>query len=91
MPWDDKKSTMFDYYNKYLVPFGEVLTDMEHAGFYVDLNHIENIKKQAIIDRDKAKEEFIQWAVSLRPEAIHMNVSSSAQLQQFLFAPFFLF
>lgn len=34
---------LFDLYEKYWRPFGELLTDMERQGFYMDKPHLEVI------------------------------------------------
>ena len=35
---DKKRGTMFDFYEQFLAPFGELLTDMEKNGIKVDKN-----------------------------------------------------
>jgi DNA polymerase I-like protein with 3'-5' exonuclease and polymerase domains len=43
MPWNPGH-TMFDYYLKYWRPFGELLTDMERAGIYLDKEHLRAVE-----------------------------------------------
>ena len=87
MNWG-RKTTMFDFYNKYLVPFGELLTDIEKNGIKVDVTgHLATVEKQALRDRESHVKTFISWATKYCEDAKYMNITSDAQKQQLLFAP----
>ena len=81
-----KSSNLWDFYVHYLRDFGEVLTDMESAGMFVDKEHLANAEKQALDDKKIAEDYFRAWAVSKCPDAVHMNVGSGIQVRQLLFA-----
>eukprot|EP00753_Platysulcus_tardus_P016428 PLAT5692.2.p1 GENE.PLAT5692.2~~PLAT5692.2.p1 ORF type:complete len:796 (-),score=413.96 PLAT5692.2:54-2441(-) len=89
MPWTaDGSRTMYDYYTTYLVPFGELLTDMEREGVYVDVEkHLPRVQAEAEADRAAAQATFVAWASLQCEDAAFMNPGSSAQKQQLLFAP----
>lgn len=79
---------MFDFYNKYWLPFGDMLTDMERAGIYVRRrDYLPKIHERAKEDMRKAAKAFIDWAQTVRPEAKYMNPCSETQKSQFFFAP----
>jgi DNA polymerase-1 len=79
---------MFEFYNEFLVPFGDCLTDMERNGIKVDVKgHLPHVELKATEDREKFVEQFKKWATKYSPDAIHMNVISDSQKQQLFFAP----
>mmetsp|Transcript_2053 Transcript_2053/g.3152 ORF Transcript_2053/g.3152 Transcript_2053/m.3152 type:complete len:1034 (+) Transcript_2053:232-3333(+) len=81
---------MYEFYQKYFIPFGELLTDMEQIGIYVDKNHfLANIEKQAIKDHDDCLRTFREWSVEiLGPDGYFLNPASSTQIQTLLFGGF---
>ncbi|CAK4855963.1 unnamed protein product [Aphanomyces euteiches] len=83
-----KRYTMYDFYCKYLVPFGECLTDMERKGMHVDLDYLATVETQAKADHAQLERDVLEWAARYVPEAHRMNLASSAQKQQMLFAPY---
>ena len=85
-PTFHKSSNLWDFYCNYLREFGEVLTDMESAGMFVDKDHLANAEKQALADKKMAEDYFRAWAVTKCPDAEHMNVGSGIQIRQLLFA-----
>jgi hypothetical protein len=86
-PWIAPRS-MWDFYQLFIVPFAECLTDMERAGIYVDVqHHLPQAEKLALVDRDDAEKAFIQWADKYCPDASRMNVASDVQKAHLLFAP----
>ncbi|PIN12213.1 DNA-directed DNA polymerase [Handroanthus impetiginosus] len=79
------KGSMFDFYEKYLRPFGEILVKMETEGMLVDRLYLAEIEKVAKVEQQVAAERFRKWASKYCPDAKYMNVGSDAQLRQFLF------
>lgn len=55
--------TMFDFYQRYLLPFAECLTDMERAGITVDArDHLPKAEQLALADREQgASPSSCQW------------------------------
>lgn len=84
---EDMKNLM-DFYLKYWLPLGEILTEMEREGMLVDQNHMKNIELAANNDKFILFNEFKSWALSMDPLITHFNPDSNVQLQQFLYAPF---
>lgn len=88
--WLGGKS-LYDYYWMHMRQFGEVLTDMERRGVYVDArDYLAKVEIQARKDREEHAQIFTEWAAKQYPEekrahALAMNPASSAQLQTFLF------
>jgi len=78
--------TMWNLYVDYWRPFGELLTDMEAAGVYVDRDHLAAAQTRAEADREAAKAAFRAWAASRVDGAEFMNVTSGPQVRQLLFA-----
>ena len=66
--------------------FGNVLTDMESEGMFVDKEHLANAEEQALEDKRIAEDYFRAWAMKKCPAAEHMNVGSGIQVRQLLFA-----
>lgn len=86
-PWA-QNLTMMDFYERYLVPFAMLLTDMEREGIRVDITtHMPQAQRQAELDKQTHTESFLSWAKRFFPEASRMNIGSDAQKAQFLFAP----
>ena len=85
-PHFKKSNNLWEFYTHYLRPFGEVLTDMEHNGMFVDKEHLANAEVQALQDRNVAEEYFRAWAIDKCPAAEFMNVGSGIQVRQLLFA-----
>ena len=79
-------ANLWEFYTTYLREFGEVLTDMESAGMFVDKKHLEGAEKQALADKKVAEDYFRRWAMKMCPAAEHMNVGSGIQVRQLLFA-----
>ncbi|GFP98123.1 DNA polymerase i b chloroplastic/mitochondrial [Phtheirospermum japonicum] len=87
-PWsvDGKyKGSMFDIYQIYLRPFGELLVDMETEGMLVDRSYLAEIEKVAKAEQQVAADRFRKWASKYCPDAKYMNVGSDAQLRQLFF------
>lgn len=78
---------MWQFYQTFLVPFGELLTDMEAEGIHVDRDgHLAEVEVRAAADKLKANDIFRQWAVKrLGPDGNYINPGSSKQIQIFLF------
>jgi 3'-5' exonuclease len=87
MPWMSAETTMYDYYELHMRPFGEVLTDMERRGIRVDAkDYLANVEIMARKDRAHHVEVFRQWAYKMiGPDGLAMNTASSTQLSTFLF------
>ncbi|XP_023536872.1 DNA polymerase I B, chloroplastic/mitochondrial-like [Cucurbita pepo subsp. pepo] len=90
MPWERNgemipNKTMFNFYEEYWQPFGELLIKMETEGMLVDRPYLAKIEKLAIAEQQVAANRFRNWASKYCPDARHMNVGSDAQLRQLLF------
>ncbi|RDX75232.1 DNA polymerase I A, chloroplastic/mitochondrial, partial [Mucuna pruriens] len=90
MPWNLDGvpvlgKTMYDFYNKYWRPFGELLVMMESEGMLVDRAYLESIEKVAKAEQEVAANRFRKWASRYCPDAQYMNVGSDLQLRQLLF------
>lgn len=83
-----KSGSMYDFYQQYIVPFGECLTDIERKGMNVDLDYLANVELAAIEDRKRLEKVVLQWASQYCDEAARINVYSASQKQQLLFAPY---
>eukprot|EP00457_Paulinella_chromatophora_P002195 gb/GEZN01002199.1/.p1 GENE.gb/GEZN01002199.1/~~gb/GEZN01002199.1/.p1 ORF type:complete len:806 (+),score=177.31 gb/GEZN01002199.1/:46-2418(+) len=79
--------TLYQFYQKHYCPFGELLTDMEAKGIYVNKEHLRRAQTLCEADRDRKAAEFRDWAIKYCPEAVYMNIHSSAQKAQLFFAP----
>lgn len=77
--------TMFDFYQKYWLPFGEILIKMETEGMLVDREYLAEIEKIAKAEQEDAVNRFRNWAIKYCPDAKYMNVGSDTQLRQLLF------
>jgi DNA polymerase I len=79
-------NNLWDIYSHIWRPFGNLLTDLEASGVAVDVNHLMEAEKQAKEEEAKSKAIFREWAASKVPDARYMNVGSSSQVVQLLFA-----
>ncbi|KAG8386145.1 hypothetical protein BUALT_Bualt03G0118600 [Buddleja alternifolia] len=79
------KGSMFNFYEKYLRPFGELLVKMETEGILVDRSYLAEIEKVAKAEQQVAAERFRKWASKYCPDAKYMNVGSDTQLRQIFF------
>ncbi|CAM9558280.1 unnamed protein product [Pylaiella littoralis] len=85
MSWKDGM-TMLDFYDKYYVPFGELLTDMERTGIYVEAEgYLKDVEVRAREDKKKAEETFLSWVKRIQPGTESLNTSSGTQIQTLLF------
>lgn len=84
---DTDHGSMYDFYVKYIVPFGECLTDIERKGMQIDIPMLQEIEKMAYADSARLKETFLSWVEKFCPDARRFNVHSASQKQQLLFAP----
>eukprot|EP00899_Mesostigma_viride_P019227 jgi/Mesvir1/27305/Mv07135-RA.2 len=80
--------TMMDYYEEFWRPFGEILVDMEQAGFHVDRDHLREIEQKAKAEGEQLSALVRDWAASRCPDARFMNVNSEQQIRQLLFGGF---
>eukprot|EP00594_Rhizosolenia_setigera_P005159 CAMPEP_0178949760 /NCGR_PEP_ID=MMETSP0789-20121207/6247_1 /TAXON_ID=3005 /ORGANISM="Rhizosolenia setigera, Strain CCMP 1694" /LENGTH=1085 /DNA_ID=CAMNT_0020630353 /DNA_START=111 /DNA_END=3371 /DNA_ORIENTATION=+ len=91
MPWfineSGEKHFLYEFYMRYLRPFGEVLTDMERRGVRVDAKgYLANVEIQAREDRARHLDVFRKWAeTQIGPDGLAINVASTVQLSTFLF------
>jgi DNA polymerase-1 len=79
---------LMDFYLKYWLPLGELLTEMEREGMLVDQDHMKNIELSANNDKFRLVNEFKSWVLSVDPSLSLFNPDSNAHMQQFLYAPF---
>ncbi|CAA3006716.1 DNA polymerase I B, chloroplastic mitochondrial-like [Olea europaea subsp. europaea] len=88
MPWNLDgvlEGSMFNFYEKYWCPFGELLVKMETEGMLVDRAYLSEVEKVAKAEQQVAADRFRKWASKHCPDARYMNVGSDAQLRQFFF------
>ena len=86
LEWHGEK-TQWEFYWLHWRPFGELLTDMEREGIMVDLPHLKAAQSLATLAALDHQNRFVEWASHFSPEARLMNPKSTAQKQQFFFAP----
>ncbi|KAK4484833.1 hypothetical protein RD792_007432 [Penstemon davidsonii] len=79
------KGSMYQFYQKYMRPFGELLVKMETEGMLVDRSYLAEIEKVAKSEQQIAADRFRRWASKYCPDAKFMNVGSDAQLRQLFF------
>ncbi|KAF9587798.1 hypothetical protein IFM89_005673 [Coptis chinensis] len=77
--------SMYEFYQEYWRPFGELLVKMETEGMLVDRTYLAEIQKVATQEQQIAGNRFRNWAARYCPDAIHMNVGSDTQLRQLFF------
>ena len=82
------RGTMLDFYERYFVAFGEVLTDMERVGIKVNLQSLRDAEARAMDDRGQMERRFRTWAANYVDNAHLLNIGSTAQMQQFFFGHF---
>ncbi|KAF4377172.1 hypothetical protein G4B88_009164 [Cannabis sativa] len=80
-----ERGSMFDFYQKYWKPFGELLVKMETEGMLVDRAYLAEVEKIAKREQEVAVNRFRKWASRYCPDAKYMNVGSDTQLRQLLF------
>jgi DNA polymerase-1 len=86
-PWTGNFS-MFEFYKRYWLPFGEMLTDMERNGIYVRrTDYLPDLRLRAEKDRAECEQKFMDWAKKVNPACQYMNASSEQQKQQLFFGP----
>ncbi|CAA6659218.1 unnamed protein product [Spirodela intermedia] len=83
-----KKGSMYDFYNEYWRPFGDLLIKMEAEGMLVDRAYLAEVEKVAVAEQQVAAERFRKWASSYCADAKYMNVGSDAQIRQLFFGGF---
>lgn len=76
---------MFDFYQEYWQPFGELLAKMEAEGMLVDRDYLAQIEIVAKAEQETAVTRFRSWASKHCPGAKDMNVGSDTQLRQLFF------
>lgn len=79
-------NTLWDFYTHVWRPFGELLTDMEDEGFYVNKDHLKKSQEQAEKDRKEASDRFQAWAKHAIVGGEYLNPASDAQIRMMLFA-----
>ncbi|KAL4559789.1 hypothetical protein LXL04_031935 [Taraxacum kok-saghyz] len=79
------KGTLFDFYEQYWRPFGELLVKMETEGMLVDRDYLMEIEKIAKVEQQIAADRFRNWASKQCKDAKFMNVGSDTQLRQLFF------
>ena len=76
-----------ELYERVVMPFGELLTDLERQGVAIDVARIEQAGVKAAAQREEVIRRFKSWAVEFcgRPDMAHFNVHSDMQKVQLLF------
>jgi DNA polymerase-1 len=80
------RGTMYDFYEEYWRPFGDLLVKMETEGMLVDRAYLSVIEKTAVAEQKRAADKFRNWASKYCPDAKYMNLNSDVQLRQLFFA-----
>ena len=90
----DAEGSMLDLYEQNIVPFGELLTDIERTGMRVDAkSHLRDVQRMAEKDVERSVEAFMEWvrtdAVGCFPggerDAARFNPASAVQKRQLFF------
>lgn len=79
---------MFDFYEEYWRPFGELLINMETEGMLVDRKYLAEVEKVAKSEQEIAANRFRNWASRYCSDAQYMNVGSDAQVRQLFYGGF---
>lgn len=86
MEWQKNKDlTMYDFYVKWWLPFGHLLTDIERAGIFRNEAKVHTMVEAAAADQQRALDTFMLWAAKISPDACYMNPNSRAQVAHLLF------
>ncbi|XRB13805.1 DNA polymerase I [Pseudoscourfieldia marina] len=83
---DSSRRTLWNVYCDFLRPFGELLTDLESVGVWVDRDALkkgEETAQQAEID---CNQTFVDWASTYVENAKYINPGSVIQLRQLFYA-----
>lgn len=76
---------MYDFYDQYWRPFGELLAQMEAEGMLIDREYLADIGKVASKERALSISRFRKWAAKYCPDAQYINVTSDSQIRQLLY------
>lgn len=68
---------LLEFYTKYWLPFGEVLTDMEREGIKLDTDYLKEIEMLATRDKMNYENKFLEWIHKTQTDAHEFNASSS--------------
>ena len=76
-----------ELYERVIMPFGDLLTDLERNGIVIDVTKIEQAGQKAAAQRQEVIKTFKSWAVEFtgKKDMIHFNVHSDMQKVQLLF------
>ncbi|KAI5079261.1 hypothetical protein GOP47_0004740 [Adiantum capillus-veneris] len=85
---NDLRGSMYEFYDTYWRPFGELLADMEGHGMLVDIEYLAEIEKIACKERAISISRFRKWVAKYCSCADYINVTSDAQIRQLLFGGF---
>ncbi|KAE8654238.1 DNA polymerase I A [Hibiscus syriacus] len=77
--------SMYNFYEEYWQPFGELLVKMEREGMLVDRTYLAQLEKVAKAEQVIAANRFRTWASRYCDDAKYMNVGSDTQLRQLLY------
>ncbi|GLE10227.1 hypothetical protein PINS_up022265 [Pythium insidiosum] len=77
--WVDDAS-MYDFYQQYIVPFGECLTDIERKGMHVDRAYLAKVEQMALDDRARSRRSCSAGAARyLRRGTPHQRLQRCAE------------
>ncbi|XP_026378782.1 DNA polymerase I B, mitochondrial-like [Papaver somniferum] len=79
------KGNMYNFYEEFWRPYGELLVKMETEGMLVNREALADMEKLAIVHQQVAIDKFRQWASKMCPGVLHMNVGSDSQLRHLFF------
>lgn len=78
--------SLWDIYEEYLIPFGEMLTDIERIGFKVDVERLREAEVKTEQTVAELQMNFREWLKKEQPEAAkYMNLNSDKQKQALFF------
>ncbi|KAI3852650.1 hypothetical protein MKW92_018923 [Papaver armeniacum] len=79
------KGNMYNFYEEYWRPYGELLVKMETEGMLVNREALAGMEKLAIVHQQVARDKFRRWASKMCHGALYMNIRSDSQLRHLFF------
>ncbi|EKX35753.1 hypothetical protein GUITHDRAFT_79451 [Guillardia theta CCMP2712] len=87
MSWSpDLLLCMFQFYERFWKPFGEILTDIERTGIFIDRDYLRQQAAAAERDKEEKLAGFRRWVGKLCPDGIYMNTRSNLHKKHLLFS-----
>ena len=83
---DSSRRTLWNVYRDFLRPFGELLTDLESVGVWVDRDALKKGEETAQQAEKDCIQTFVDWASTYIENAKYINPGSVIQLRQLFYA-----